>query len=256
MAYVGSASVASSATVSNEVVVVLPCVPATATTRLPCISDSSAAERGSSRRPSRTASTTSGLSSRTAVDTTTLSASCTCEASCPTSTRAPRARSDASTGPSWASEPVTVMPRASISRAMPDRAAPPMPTKCTRPSCSAGNSSSGTGTLMATSRRPSAPSARAARRRRAAPGRRLRPTWRRGGRVSASSAGTLSWTHCDVRSLSSTSTPPPTATTGLALRACSPLPCGSGTNTAGSPTLATSVTVLAPARQMIRSAAA
>ena len=71
----GSAPQCCSATVSSEVVVVLPWVPATATTRRPCITDSSAAERGSSRSPRRRASTTSGLSSRTAVETTSVSAS-------------------------------------------------------------------------------------------------------------------------------------------------------------------------------------
>ena len=39
-----------------------------------------------------------------------------------------------------------------------------------------------------------------------------------------------------VSSASGTSTPPPAATTGSALSACSPLPCGSGTYTAGRPT--------------------
>ena len=48
---------------------VLPWVPATATTTRPCITDSSAAERGSRRSPRRVASTTSGLFSRTAVET-------------------------------------------------------------------------------------------------------------------------------------------------------------------------------------------
>ena len=46
-----------------------------------------------------------------------------------------------------ASLPLTLMPRASMMRAMPDSPAPPMPTKWTRPSWSAGSSSSGTGTL-------------------------------------------------------------------------------------------------------------
>ena len=53
MAKDGSAPQCCSATVSSEVVVVLPWVPATATTLRPCITDSSAAERGSSRRPRR-----------------------------------------------------------------------------------------------------------------------------------------------------------------------------------------------------------
>ncbi len=75
MANEGSAPQCCSATVSSDVVVVLPWVPATATTRRPCITDSRAAERGSRRSPRRSASTTSGLESRTAVETTTVSAS-------------------------------------------------------------------------------------------------------------------------------------------------------------------------------------
>jgi hypothetical protein len=58
-----------------------------------------------------------------------------------------------------------------------------------------------------------------------------------------------------VRAASSTSNPPPASITALALRACSPLPIGSGTKTAGSPTPDTSVTVLEPDRQRTASAA-
>ena len=55
---------------SSPVVVVLPCVPATASTREPAITAASPAERGRIRRPRRCASSTSGLSSRAAVVTT------------------------------------------------------------------------------------------------------------------------------------------------------------------------------------------
>ena len=81
MAKDGSAPQCCRATVSSEVVVVLPWVPATATTTRPCITDSRAAERGSRRSPRRAASTTSGLVSRTAVEMTTVSASPTLDAS-------------------------------------------------------------------------------------------------------------------------------------------------------------------------------
>jgi hypothetical protein len=74
-AYVGSAPAATKAEVSNEVVVVFPWVPATATTRSPAITDHSPAERGSTRSPRRLPSSTSGLSSRAAVVTTSVSAS-------------------------------------------------------------------------------------------------------------------------------------------------------------------------------------
>ncbi len=60
---------------SSAVVVVLPCVPATASTRDPAMTEASPAERGSNRRSRRRASATSGLSSRAAVVTTTVSAS-------------------------------------------------------------------------------------------------------------------------------------------------------------------------------------
>ena len=63
-------------------------------------------------------------------------------------------------------------------------------------------------------------------------------------------------TQSEVRSASATRSAPPASTTGRALCACSPLPIGSGTKIAGSPTAAASVTLLAPARQTTRSAAA
>ena len=68
---------------------------------------------------------------------------------------APRSRRACSVGESVASLPLTVMPRASMIRAIADSPAPPMPTKCTRPSWSAGSSSSGTGTFIGRLQRPS-----------------------------------------------------------------------------------------------------
>ena len=136
------------------------------------------------------------------------------------------------------------MPRASMIRAMPDRPAPPMPTKCTGPSSSAGSSTSGTGTftgrLLAGGgswgvRRPQhqvgellvgVERDHAARRGATSP---------RGGR--GRSAGRAAWraTHSGVSAASETSSPPPASTTGRAFSACSPLPIGSGTKTAGRP---------------------
>ena len=66
-----------------------------------------------------------------------------------------------------ASLPLTGTPRASMIRAMPESPAPPMPTKCTRPSWSAGRSTSGTGTFIGP---PPGSSGRASRRRRAGSG--------------------------------------------------------------------------------------
>ncbi len=83
MANDGSAPQCCSATVSIEVVVVLPWVPETATARRPAITDASAAARGRMRSPNRRASVISGLSSRIAVDTTTVSAHLTWGASWP-----------------------------------------------------------------------------------------------------------------------------------------------------------------------------
>ena len=60
-AYVGSAPAATSAEVSSEVVVVLPWVPATATTRRPAITDHSPAERGRIRSPRRRPSSDLGV---------------------------------------------------------------------------------------------------------------------------------------------------------------------------------------------------
>ena len=80
IAYDGSAAQCCSATVSIEVVVVLPCVPATASVRRPTITEASAAARGRIGIPAARAATTSGLVSRIAVDTTTVSASATCSA--------------------------------------------------------------------------------------------------------------------------------------------------------------------------------
>ena len=71
----GSSPQCCSATVSMDVVVVLPCVPATATLRYPRIRATSATVRGSTRKPRARASTSSGFDSGTAEDTTTVSAS-------------------------------------------------------------------------------------------------------------------------------------------------------------------------------------
>jgi hypothetical protein len=125
----GSAPQCCSATVSSDVVVVLPWVPAIATARRPAMTEASAAALGSTRRPRRRASTSSGLVSRIAEDTTTVSASPTWPGAWPMCTVAPTARSAASARESLASLPETGRPRASRIRAMPDMPAPPMPTK-------------------------------------------------------------------------------------------------------------------------------
>src|SRR5690606_15916717 len=111
------------------------------------VTEASAAARGNIRIPLRRANWTSGLFSRIAVDTTTVSAVPTFDASCPTYTSAPSARSAARTPDSLASLPETGMPRARRIRAMPLMPAPPTPTKWTRPSFSAGTTRSGGETI-------------------------------------------------------------------------------------------------------------
>ncbi len=128
-------------------VLVLPWVPVTATTRRPNISEASAAARCRTRRPRRFASASSGLVALIALDTTSVSASPRWAAAWPAQTRAPSAASSVSaTESALLSLPETCTPLASMIRAMPDMPAPPMPTKCTRPS-----SSSGTGSVGVTS---------------------------------------------------------------------------------------------------------
>ena len=77
------------ATVSIDVVVVLPLVPATATRRLPRITDARACDRCSTRSPRERASRSSTLSSRMAEEMTTVSAPARWVASWPMWTSAP-----------------------------------------------------------------------------------------------------------------------------------------------------------------------
>ena len=114
------------------VVVVLPWAPATAMPWRNRMSSASICARGTTGRCRRLASSTSGLSSPIAADTTTASARATWARSWPTSTRTPNERSRAVIAPAATSEPVTSKPRVWSTSAMPPMPAPPMPTKCTR----------------------------------------------------------------------------------------------------------------------------
>ena len=140
-------------------------------------------------------------------------------------------------------------------RAIADSPAPPMPTKCTWPSRSAGSSSSGTPfrTFIAPVSSTMRASFSSASRGISAEAAALIAASRS---ASVASAGTCAVTHALVNAASSTSSAPPASTTGLAFSGCSPLPNGSGTKIAGTPTAAASVTLEAPARQTMRSAAA
>ncbi len=119
-----------------DVVVVLPWVPAMATAVRPAITEARAAARGMIRSPCLSASPSSGLESRIAVETTTVSTSLMWEAAWPMCTVAPSSRSSVISSELRASLPVTRTPRLSRMRAMPDMPAPPTPMKCTRPSSS------------------------------------------------------------------------------------------------------------------------
>jgi len=127
----GSCPSASSMTAIMAEVVVLPCVPATATARDPSSSRPSRVCRFITGMPAARAAVISGLASGTAEDTATNSAPLTCSARCPSYVRMPSAFSDRVTSLQWRSEPVTTCPRAASTRAMADIPIPPMPTICT-----------------------------------------------------------------------------------------------------------------------------
>ena len=81
------------ATVSIDVVVVLPWVPAIASPVRPAITEASAAARGSTRRPSARAASQLGVARPDrAGDDHGVGRVATCDGSCPTSTVAPSAR--------------------------------------------------------------------------------------------------------------------------------------------------------------------
>src|SRR3954452_9177989 len=136
MANDGSSRQCCSATVSTDVVDVLPCVPAMQATRWPSISPASACARRSTGIPAARAAASSGLVSLIAVETTTADGGSAkadrFSALWPTNSSAPWARSDSSARDSLASEPDTKAPRASRIRAMPDMPAPPIPIRWAR----------------------------------------------------------------------------------------------------------------------------
>ena len=120
---------------SSELVVVLPCAPATVTARRPFISNARMSLRCTMRMPRSCAATISGLSGLMALEYTTVSAPRTLSACWPISTVMPRDRSRSVFEPSSRSEPSTSTPRSwsiSASTLIP---APPMPMKWVLPSC-------------------------------------------------------------------------------------------------------------------------
>src|SRR5687768_10778404 len=129
----GSRPLRSSTNAIIDVVVVLPCAPATAIEKRIRINSASISARGITGTPRRLASTTSGLVGRTADETTTTSASPTFAAACPswTATRKPAASLRVASDP-LRSDPLTSYPRFASSSAIPLMPLPPIPTKCTR----------------------------------------------------------------------------------------------------------------------------
>ena len=116
------------------VVVVFPCVPATATFDLRRISSASISARRTIGMPSRRASLSSGFELLIAEDTTATSAPARCDASCPRKTFAPSLSRRAVMGVADRSDPCTWYPWFSSTSAMPDMPIPPIPMKWTGPS--------------------------------------------------------------------------------------------------------------------------
>src|SRR6185503_19123125 len=130
---VGSTPARSSTTAIIDVVVVLPCEPATAIENRSRISSASISARGMTGMPRRVASTTSGFEGRTADDTTTTCASPMFSALCPSCTRTPNfSASRFATADRFTSDPLTSNPRLARSSAIPLMPIPPMPTKWIR----------------------------------------------------------------------------------------------------------------------------
>ena len=138
MANDGSSPAACSATVSIEVVDVLPWVPAMHTLRVSVINAASAYARCNTGSPRRRASRSSGLVERMAVEITTAvgpsGSRSRFSARWPTAVSTPRWVSPVSTWEPLASEPDTGRPRSARMRAMALIPAPPMPIRCTRAS--------------------------------------------------------------------------------------------------------------------------
>ncbi len=105
---VGSRPPLSRTRATIDVVVVLPWLPATATPYLRRISSASISARGITGIPARRASTTSGLSGRTAVEVTTTCAPATWAAAWPSANLAPCATRRSVTDERFRSEPETV----------------------------------------------------------------------------------------------------------------------------------------------------
>src|SRR5450755_1687992 len=128
---VGAKPPASSTAATIEVVVVLPCVPETATPFLSAMISASISARCMTGMPARCAATTSGLSGGMADEMTTASAPLMLSDAWPSATRAPSALSLSKVELVRRSEPETETPIARSTRATALMPTPPIPTKCT-----------------------------------------------------------------------------------------------------------------------------
>ena len=108
MTAVGSSPACSRARAIIEVVEVLPWAPATAMPDFSRISSASISARGITGMPRARASTSSGLSARTAEEATTTSAPLTWAAACPSRTDTPSAASRSVCSERFWSDPETV----------------------------------------------------------------------------------------------------------------------------------------------------
>ena len=113
---------------SIDVVVVLPCVPATASVSARAQIDASMPARRSTGMPRRAASASSTLSDGTAVDAVTASTPRTSAGSCPTWTSTPTPRRRSRTALSRVSLPDTRWPMPASTSAMGFMPGPPTPT--------------------------------------------------------------------------------------------------------------------------------
>ena len=126
---VGSRPATSSTRAIIDVVVVLPCAPATAIPWRSCMSSARTSARATTGKPRSRAATISGLVDRTADEYTTSSTSLTLRASCPCVMRAPSDSSRSVMSVRCISDPLTTYPRLTSSSAMPLIPMPPMPMK-------------------------------------------------------------------------------------------------------------------------------
>ena len=128
----GSSPPARRAVHVSAVVVLLPCVPAIATTRFPLARYPQASSRFHTGRRFARAAATSGFVSPYALERITTSAPSRFAASKVVATVAPSAASAAASGHVPLSEPLTWSPRASSRRAIADIPMPPIPTTWNR----------------------------------------------------------------------------------------------------------------------------